>query len=61
MVSVTAIVPGYVDTARLRELNGGNAGHKPFLLSEEEAAAMTRAPSCLATSERSMPRADSSA
>lgn len=36
-IAVTAIVPGYVDTARLRELNGGDAGRKPFLLPESEA------------------------
>lgn len=36
-IAVTTIVPGYVDTARLRELNGGNAGGKPFLLAEEDA------------------------
>lgn len=36
-IAVTAIVPGYVDTARLRELNGGDAGGKPFLMSEAEA------------------------
>ena len=33
-ISVTAIIPGYIDTERLRELNGGSAGHKPFLVSE---------------------------
>lgn len=33
-VTVTAIVPGYVNTARLRELNGGDASAKPFLQSE---------------------------
>ena len=38
-IPVTAIVPGYVDTARLRELNGGDARHKPFLMSEEDAVA----------------------
>ena len=38
-IPVTAIVPGYVDTARLRELNGGDAGHKPFLVSEADAVA----------------------
>jgi NADP-dependent 3-hydroxy acid dehydrogenase YdfG len=38
-IAVTAIVPGYVDTARLRELNGGDASSKPFLQSE---AAATR-------------------
>jgi len=36
-IAVTTIVPGYVDTARLRELNGGNAGGKPFLLDERDA------------------------
>lgn len=36
-VAVTAVVPGYVDTARLRELNGGSAQHKPFLQTEQEA------------------------
>lgn len=36
-VSVSAIVPGYVDTARLRELNDGNASGKPFLCTEAEA------------------------
>ena len=38
-IAVTAVVPGYVDTARLRELNGGDAGHKPFLMPEAEAVA----------------------
>lgn len=36
-IAVTVIVPGYVDTARLRELNGGDASGKPFLMSEDEA------------------------
>jgi short-subunit dehydrogenase len=36
-VDVSAIVPGYVDTTRLRELNGGDASRKPFLCSEEHA------------------------
>lgn len=36
-VDVTAVVPGYVDTARLRELNGGSAQRKPFLQTEQEA------------------------
>lgn len=36
-VGVTVIVPGYVDTARLRELNGGDASRKPFLMSEQQA------------------------
>ncbi len=36
-IDVTVIVPGYVDTARLRELNGGDASGKPFLVSEARA------------------------
>ena len=36
-IAVTTIVPGYVDTARLRELNDGDAGDKPFLLAEDDA------------------------
>lgn len=38
-IAVTAVVPGYMDTAKLRALNGGDASHKPFLLSEEKAVA----------------------
>ncbi|NGZ84567.1 SDR family NAD(P)-dependent oxidoreductase [Duganella aceris] len=36
-IAVTVIVPGYVDTARLRELNQGDAGRKPFLMTEQDA------------------------
>ena len=36
---VGVVVPGYVDTAKLRELNGGDAGGKPFLVSEADAVA----------------------
>lgn len=36
-IAVTVIVPGYVDTARLRELNHGDASAKPFLMPEREA------------------------
>lgn len=36
-IAVTTLVPGYVDTARLRELNGGDASAKPFLQSEAQA------------------------
>ncbi|MES3021971.1 MAG: SDR family NAD(P)-dependent oxidoreductase [Pseudomonadota bacterium] len=36
-VAVTVIVPGYVDTARLRELNNCSAANKPYLLSEQQA------------------------
>jgi len=38
-IVVTAIVPGYVDTAALRTLNGGDASRKPFLVSEAQAVA----------------------
>lgn len=38
-ISVTAVIPGYVDTERLRELNGGDARHKPYLMREDEAVA----------------------
>ena len=38
-IAVTAIAPGYVDTAKLRALNGGDASHKPFILSEAQAVA----------------------
>ncbi|GGX33166.1 SDR family NAD(P)-dependent oxidoreductase [Undibacterium squillarum] len=37
-LQVSTIIPGYINTARLRELNGGDASHKPFLLSEDDAA-----------------------
>ena len=36
-IAVTAIVPGYINTAKLRELNNGDASHKRFILSENEA------------------------
>ena len=36
-IAVSVIVPGYVDTARLRELNGGDARGKPFLMAESAA------------------------
>lgn len=36
-IDVICIASGYVDTARLRELNGGNAHNKPFVISEEQA------------------------
>lgn len=38
-IAVTTLVSGYVDTARLRELNGGDARAKPFLMPESEAVA----------------------
>lgn len=36
-IAVTVLVPGYIDTAKLRELNQGDASAKPFLLSEQDA------------------------
>jgi short-subunit dehydrogenase len=36
-ISVTTIVPGYINTEKLRQLNNGDASHKPFLLSEQQA------------------------
>ncbi|MGR6838660.1 SDR family NAD(P)-dependent oxidoreductase [Aliivibrio wodanis] len=36
-INVTAIAPGYINTQKLRELNGGDASHKPFLLEEHQA------------------------
>lgn len=38
-IAVTAIVPGYVDTEKLRQLNNGDASHKPFIMSEARAVA----------------------
>lgn len=39
-IAVTAIVPGYIDTAKLRALNDGDASHKPFIMSEQKAVAL---------------------
>ena len=36
-IAVTAVVPGYIDTEKLRALNNGDASHKPFILSETQA------------------------
>ena len=36
-ISVTTIVPGYVNTAKLRALNNGDASHKRFIVSEDVA------------------------
>lgn len=38
-IAVTVVVPGYVDTAKLRELNNGDVTGKPFLLTEQAAVA----------------------
>ena len=42
-ISVTAIVPGYIDTAKLRALNHGDASHKPYIMSEEKAVSLITA------------------
>ncbi|MBC3908630.1 SDR family NAD(P)-dependent oxidoreductase [Undibacterium umbellatum] len=39
-IAVTAIVPGYIDTEKLRALNEGNASHKLFIMSEQKAVAL---------------------
>lgn len=36
-VTVTTLAPGYVDTAKLRELNQQDLSKKPYLISEQEA------------------------
>ncbi|MGF1739745.1 SDR family NAD(P)-dependent oxidoreductase [Vibrio profundum] len=36
-VNVTVIAPGYINTEKLRALNGGDASRKPFLISEQRA------------------------
>lgn len=36
-IGVTCIASGYVDTKKLRQLNGGTADHKPFLCSTAQA------------------------
>lgn len=37
-IRVTAIIPGYIDTLKLRELNNNDVSKKPFIMSEEYAA-----------------------
>ncbi len=39
-IAVTTIAPGYVDTPKLRALNGNDLGKKPFLTSLEDAIAI---------------------
>ncbi len=41
-IGVTCIASGYVDTEQLRQLNNGNAQHKPFIISETQAVAEIR-------------------
>lgn len=38
-IKVTCIASGYIDTEQLRVLNGGDASHKPHLISENQAVA----------------------
>lgn len=37
-IRVTAVIPGYIDTLKLRELNNNDVSKKPFIISEEYAA-----------------------
>ncbi|BBA50292.1 3-oxoacyl-ACP reductase [Fusobacterium varium] len=37
-IGVTAVIPGYVDTLKLRELNNNDVSKKPFIMSEEYTA-----------------------
>lgn len=36
-IQVTCIAPGYIDTQTLRDLNNGDASHKPFIISIDKA------------------------
>ena len=36
-IQVTGIASGYIDTQALRDLNGGDASHKPFIMSTQTA------------------------
>jgi NAD(P)-dependent dehydrogenase (short-subunit alcohol dehydrogenase family) len=42
-IGVTTIIPGYVDTPRLRELNSGSSRGKPFLMSQGAAVELIAA------------------
>lgn len=35
---MTAVIPGYIDTLKLRELNNNDVSKKPFIMTEEYAA-----------------------
>lgn len=37
-IGVTAVIPGYIDTLKLRELNNNDVSKKPFIMSEEYTA-----------------------
>ena len=37
-IGVTAVIPGYIDTLKLRELNNNDVSKKPFIMTEEYAA-----------------------
>lgn len=49
-VEVTTLVPGYINTKKLQQLNNGDASHKPFLLSVDQA--VTRMTAAIARKER---------
>ncbi|WP_201596693.1 SDR family NAD(P)-dependent oxidoreductase [Psychrobacter fulvigenes] len=40
-IQVTCIASGYIDTQALRDLNGGDASHKPFIISIQTAVRYT--------------------
>lgn len=37
-IGVTVVIPGYIDTLKLRELNSNDVSKKPFIMTEEYAA-----------------------
>lgn len=39
-IQVTCIAPGYIDTQTLRDLNHGDASHKPFIISLDKAVTL---------------------
>ncbi len=49
-VEVTTLVPGYINTEKLQQLNNGDASHKPFLLSVDQA--VTRMAAAIERKER---------
>lgn len=40
-IQVNCIASGYIDTQTLRDLNGGDASHKPFIMSVDQAVSHT--------------------
>lgn len=49
-IKVTTLVPGYINTKKLQQLNNGDASHKPFLLSVDQA--VTRMTAAIERNER---------